>query len=379
MSSIVRGPRARRLRHVGPALALCVVLAGCAETNDPTEDVADASSANADSKKIAFLLPQTGVPRFERWDKVFFEEKIAELCSDCEVLYHNAQNEDAARQQQQAEAALTEGAAVMVIAPVDGKAAKAIADRAKAKGVPVISYERLTFGSDNVKAHTTHEAEEVGRLQAASLVAELKKRGDTRPVLMINGAPTSSDANLFKAGAEAGFQEAGVEVLASFDTPGWDPAKAQAQMDQWITKFGADGFSAVYAANGGTAGGAIASMKAAGVDPSDHPVSGQDADLSEVQRILEGTQFMTIFRPLNVEADLAAAAAVALMNGEALPPEFDSEVDNGSGTPVPSAVLPVTAVDVSNIQEVLIDTGYFTVEEICTPEYQAACKKAGLL
>jgi D-xylose transport system substrate-binding protein len=158
MSSIVRGPRARRLRHVGPALALCVVLAGCAETNDPTEDVADASSANADSKKIAFLLPQTGVPRFERWDKVFFEEKIAELCSDCEVLYHNAQNEDAARQQQQAEAALTEGAAVMVIAPVDGKAAKAIADRAKAKGVPVISYERLTFGSDNVKAHTTHEA-----------------------------------------------------------------------------------------------------------------------------------------------------------------------------------------------------------------------------
>ena len=195
---------------------------------------------------------------------------------------------------------------------------------------------------------------------------------------MINGAPTSSDANLFKKGAEDGFAEAGVKVLDSFDTPGWDPAKAQAQMDQWITKYGKDGFSAVYAANGGTAGGAIASMKAAGINPKDHPVSGQDADLSEIQRILEGIQFMTIFRPLKVEADLAAEAAIALLEGKALPAKFDVQTDNESGTPVPSAVLPVSAVDISNIKETLIDSGYFTLEEICTAQYAAMCAKAGL-
>ena len=99
-------------------------------------------SANAASGvKIALLLPQNGVPRFDRWDMPFFVAEMKKVCPTCKVLYYNALNEDAARQQQQAEAALANGAKVLVICPVDGKAAKVIANEAAAKGVPVVSYE----------------------------------------------------------------------------------------------------------------------------------------------------------------------------------------------------------------------------------------------
>jgi D-xylose transport system substrate-binding protein len=342
-------------------------------------DAGESPATDSGAAKIALLLPQSGVPRFERWDRVYFEQAIKADCPDCEVLYYNAQNEDAARQQQQAEAALANGAEVLVVCPVDGVAAKVIADMAAEKNVPVISYERLIMGSDNVKAFTTHDGVEIGELQAATLVEGAKALGiDNKPVLMVNGSPTTSDAALFKTGAEQGFQAAGFEILDSFDTPGWDPAKAQAQMDQWITKYGNDGFGAVYAANGGTAGGVIAAMKAAGIDPSQHPVSGQDADVSEVQRILTGEQFMSIFRPLKNEAILAAQAALALVNDQPLPDAFSSEVDNGSGTPVPAAILPAVAIQKDNIRQELVDSGYYTIEEICVDPYGEACKAAGL-
>ena len=228
-----------------------------------------ASSADMKNVKIAFLLPQNGVPRFEQLDKPYFEKQIKKLCPTCTVLHYNAQNEDAAKQQQQAEAALAAGAKILVLCPVDGKAAKVIADLAAKKGVPVVAYERLVMGSKNVKAYVTHDGVEIGKMQALSLMAGTKALGiSDKPVLMVHGSITTSDAALFKKGAQDAFKAAGVKILAEFDTPGWDPAKAQAQMDQWITQYGKDGFGAVYAANGGTAGGIIASMKAAGIPAS---------------------------------------------------------------------------------------------------------------
>lgn len=365
------------LVKAGVAAVAVVVLAGCASSGGGSSSPAK-SSSTAKSKKIAFLLPQNGVPRFESWDKPFFEQAIKAGCPNCQVLYYNAQNENAQLQQQQAEAALSNGAAVLVICPVDGQAAKAIADEAAAKNVPVVSYERLVLGSTDVKAFTTHDAVKVGELQAATLIQAMKDKGGVKPVLMVNGSPTTSDAQLFKKGATKGFESAGVKILASFDTPNWDPAKAQTQMDQWITKYGADAFGAVYAANDGTAGGVIAAMKAAGINPADHPVSGQDGDLTAIQRILTGDQDMTIFRPLKKEADLAAEAALALLNGQSLPSAFSTQTDNSSGRNVPSAVLSTVAVTKSNIKQELVDSGYFTVQQICTSQYQSACKAAGL-
>jgi len=338
-----------------------------------------AANAAVKNAKIAFLLPQNGVPRFEQLDKPAFQAQIKKLCPTCKVLNYNAQNEDAAKQQQQAEAALAAGAKVLVICPVDGKAAKVIADLAAKKGVPVISYERLVMGSKNVKAYITHDGIEIGKMQAESLIAGSKALGiASKPVLMVHGSITTSDAALFKKGAQDAFKAAGVKILAEFDTPGWDPAKAQAQMDQWITQYGKDGFGAVYAANGGTAGGIIASMKAAGIDPSKHPVSGQDADTAEAQRILAGEQYMTIFRPLKKAAAFAATAAIDVLNKKPLSTKVYKAKNNNGAWDVPTLVNPATAITKSNVKSVMIDGGYTTAAVICTSAYEAACTAAGI-
>lgn len=338
-----------------------------------------ASSAGMKNVKIAFLLPQNGVPRFEQLDKPYFEKQIKKLCPKCKVLHYNAQNEDAAKQQQQAEAALAAGAKILVLCPVDGKAAKVIADLAAKKGVPVVAYERLVMGSKNVKAYVTHDGVEIGKMQALSLMAGTKALGiSDKPVLMVHGSITTSDAALFKKGAQDAFKAAGVKILAEFDTPGWDPAKAQAQMDQWITQYGKDGFGAVYAANGGTAGGIIASMKAAGIDPSKHPVSGQDADTAEAQRILAGEQYMTIFRPLKQAAAFAATAAWDVLNKKPLSKKVYKSKSNNGAWKVPTLIDPAVSITKANLKKVMIDGGYTTAADICTPAYEAACTAAGI-
>jgi D-xylose transport system substrate-binding protein len=149
-------------------------------------------------------------------------------------------------------------------------------------------------------------------------------------------------------------------------------------MDQWITQYGKDGFGAVYAANGGTAGGIIASMKAAGIDPSKHPVSGQDADTAEAQRILAGEQYMTIFRPLKKAAAFAATAAIDVLNKKPLSTKVYKAKNNNGAWNVPTLVNPATAITKSNVKSVMIDGGYTTAAVICTSAYEAACTAAGI-
>jgi D-xylose transport system substrate-binding protein len=179
-----------------------------------------ASSADMKNVKIAFLLPQNGVPRFEQLDKPYFEKQIKKLCPTCTVLHYNAQNEDAAKQQQQAEAALAAGAKILVLCPVDGKAAKVIADLAAKKGVPVVAYERLVMGSKNVKAYVTHDGVEIGKMQALSLMAGTKALGiSDKPVLMVHGSITTSDAALFKKGAEDAYRNFMEKMIQKIGKP----------------------------------------------------------------------------------------------------------------------------------------------------------------
>jgi D-xylose transport system substrate-binding protein len=115
---------------------------------------------------------------------------------------------------------------------------------------------------------------------------------------MINGVPTDNNAKLFKQGAHSVIDASGLKVAKEYDTPDWSPDKAQQQMEQAITALGKNGFIGVYAANDGTAGGAIAAMKSAGMDPSERPTTGQDAELAAIQRILVDEQFMTVYKAI---------------------------------------------------------------------------------
>jgi len=352
-----------------------LVAAACGSSS-PSSSSSNTTGSGGAGGKIALLLPETKTARYETQDKPLFEEQVKTLCSNCEVLYSNA-DQDAAKQQSQAEAALTNGAKVLVLDPVDSASAAAIANKAKAQNVPVVAYDRLIKDAP-IDAYISFDNEKVGELQGTALVDKLKADGKAAgPIVMINGSPTDNNAGQFKAGAHSVLDSSGVTIAAEYDTPDWSPDKAQSEMDQALTNLGKTGFAGVYAANDGTAGGSIAAMKGAGVTPLP-PVTGQDAELAGIQRILAGEQYMTVYKTVKQEAQQAAALAVALVNGEDLPSDLiTGETDNGSGN-VPSVILTPVTVTKDNIADTVLKDGYWTVAQICTDAYKAACTSAGI-
>jgi D-xylose transport system substrate-binding protein len=260
---------------------------------------------------------------------------------------------------------------------------------AKQQDVPVVSYDRLILDTPDVEAYVSFDNVRVGQLQGESLSKRLAADGNPNgPIVRINGSPTDNNATLFGQGASSAFDQAGVQVAKEYDTPDWSPDEAQTEMDQAITALGKDGFKGVYAMNDGTAGGAIAAMQAAGVDPSTIPTTGQDAELEAVQRILAGTQFMTVFKATRPEAETAAKIAVALAQDKPVPTSGlavqQTKTDNGA-TDVPSFLLTPVAVEKANIataeyggQKLIGPDGYWTPEDVCTAQYQQACQQAGI-
>jgi D-xylose transport system substrate-binding protein len=352
-----------------------VVASGCGGSdNDKTTSGGGGASANKGGK-IALLLPETKTARYETQDRPQFEAKVKQLCPKCDILYSNA-DQDAAKQQQQAEAALTQGAKVLVLDAVDAGSAGAIVTRAKQQNVPVISYDRLITDAP-VSYYISFDNVRVGQLQGQALAKKLKQDGKaTGPVVMINGAPTDNNAKLFKQGATGALKGAGIKVLKSYDTPDWSPDKAQDEMQQAITAVGDSGFNGVYAANDGTAGGAIAAMKSAGIAPNERPTTGQDAELAGIQRILAGTQYMTVYKAVKPEAQQAAQMAVDLVNGRK-PTIANKKTDNGQGQ-IPSVILTPVAVTKDNVKDTIIADGFWKPSQICVGQYAAACKSAGI-
>lgn len=324
--------------------------------------------------KIAILLPETKTARYETQDLPNFKRRLKELGFDERNLIYSNANQDAATQQQQAEAALTNGANVLVLDPVDSDAAARIADLAKSKNVPVISYDRLIKGSDGVSFYISFDNQQVGKLQGTALLAALPHKPHPT-VVMINGAPTDNNAVLFKQGAHS-VLDGRVNIAKEYDTPDWSPDKAQREMEQALTALN-NQVDGVYAANDGTAGGAIAAMKAAGIHPLP-PVTGQDAELAAIQRILAGEQYMTVYKAIKPEADAAADLAYALCKGEQ-PDEskVNSLVNNGK-IDVPSIVLVPVSVTRDNIMETVVADQFWSAEQICTAEFDIFCEVAGI-
>jgi D-xylose transport system substrate-binding protein len=381
-----------KTKIIGISVVLIMVLAACAPAATPTEAPAATTAPQASSTemqpspmatggKIALLLPETKTTRYETADRPDFEAKMKELCPDCEIIYSNA-NQDANTQLSQAEAALTNGAQVMVLDPVDSAAAAAIADKAKAQGVPVIAYDRLILNSDGVNYYISFDNVEVGKLQAQSLVDKLNQMGIQKPtIVMINGSPTDNNASLFKQGAHSVFDplvnDGKLVIAKEYDTPDWSPDQAQNEMQQALTALG-NQVDGVYCANDGTASGAIAAMKAAGLSPLP-PVTGQDAELAGIQRILVGEQYMTVYKAIKPEAEAAAQLAYDLLTKTAVPVDMTAgkTVNNGK-IDVPSVLLTPVAVTKDNIKSTVVADNFWTAQQICTADYASACTAAGL-
>jgi D-xylose transport system substrate-binding protein len=357
----------------GAALALAIPLAGCGGGGGTTSGGGGASPAasSAATGTIALLLPESKTARYESQDRPLFEAKFKELCPTCEILYSNA-SQDASKQQQQAEAALTKGAKVLVLDPVDGKAAANIVAKAQQQGVKVLSYDRLTQGP--IDAYVSFDNERVGQLQGEGLLKALGDKASTGQIVMINGDPTDNNATLFKKGAHS-VLDGKVKIGKEYDTPEWSPDNAQREMEQAITALGKDQIVGVYAANDGTGGGAIAALKGAGVSPLP-PVTGQDAELAAIQRILAGEQALTIYKAIKPEAETAAQMAYDLLQGKA--PSGTSTTVKNETKDVPSVLLTPVVVTKDNVKDTVIKDGFWTVDQICTGQYAKACSSAGL-
>jgi D-xylose transport system substrate-binding protein len=341
--------------------------------------------------KIALLLPESKTTRYEAHDHPEFEDAVNAACSDCDIIYSNA-DQDASKQQSQMEAALTDGADVVVLDPVDSESAASMVQLAKQQNVPVVSYDRLILNTPDVAAYVSFDNVRVGELQGSTLAKKLASDGNASgPIVRINGSPTDNNAKLFGQGASKELDAAGVQVAQEYDTPDWSPDKAQQEMDQAITALGKSGFKGLYAMNDGTAGGAIAAMQSAGIDPKTIPSTGQDAELEAVQRILTGDQYMTVYKATKPEATAAAQIAVALAQGKPIPSGMVTTKTNNGSTDVPSVLLTPVAVtkdggsgtqsvaDATEGGQPLVGSdGYWTPDQVCTAEFQSACQQAGI-
>jgi D-xylose transport system substrate-binding protein len=305
---------------------------------------------------VAFLLPENVTPRWEGSDAPIFKQALEKLVPGVQIDVLNALN-DPSKQQSQAEAELTKGAKVLVIAAVDQKAAAVIVNKAKEQGVTVIAYDRLIRNSP-LAYYVSFDSVAVGKAEAKWMADNTKKGAR---LVIIDGSPTDDNAHLVNEGIHAVldplFQSNERIMVAEQWTPGWDPTKAQNEMEQILTKAN-NKVDGVVSANDGMSGGIIAALKAQGMAGT-VKTTGQDASLEGVQNVILGYQGVTVFKDFRLQAPAAAEIAAAVLKGEK-PTNVNASVNNGQ-VDVPSVMLPVVPIDQGNVKN-LVTNGWIKTQ-----------------
>jgi D-xylose transport system substrate-binding protein len=319
---------------------------------------------------VALLMPDQASTRYEQHDFPGFKAEMQKLCPKCTVVYQNA-DADPSRQQQQFNSVISQGAKVIVLDPVDSTAAASLVKLAESQDVKVIAYDR-PIPTTPAAYYVSFDNTAIGKAITDGLVAHLKATNVDPAkggIIEINGSPTDAAAGLIRDGIHAGLAGSGYKTLAEYDTPEWAPSKAQEWASGQITRFGAD-IKGVAAANDGTAGGAIAAFKAAGVSPVP-PVTGNDGTIAGLQLIIAGDQYNTISKPSEIVASAAARIAVQLLDGKT--PEAKTTLYN-----TPSELFVPTVITADNLKAEIIDKGINTAADLCTGRYAEGCKKLGI-
>ncbi|MEW2399325.1 substrate-binding domain-containing protein [Streptomyces sp. NPDC046862] len=348
------------------AVSAAVALADCGQGGG-------GGSGGGSDTRIGLLLPDATTARWETQDKPLIEKEIKELCDGCTVEHANAKG-DVATQQQQVDSMITRGVDAMVLVAVDARSLGAAVQKAQQANIPVIAYDRLAEGP--ISGYVTFDGEEVGRLQGRALLQAMGDKSDGGQIVMMNGDPNDPNAIAFKKGALSVLSDK-VKIGKAYDTPGWRAEVANMNMSSAISALGADNIDGVYAANDGLAAGSISALRANKVSPLP-PVTGQDAELGAVRRIVAGDQYMTVYKPFAPEAKAGAAMAVAAARGESLNSIAKDSVRASTGKTVPAVLLTPVSVTAGTIKDTLVKEGVYTVPQICTPQLRAACERAGL-
>jgi D-xylose transport system substrate-binding protein len=296
----------------------------------------------------------------ERWqrDRDTFVAEAQKLGAT--VIVQSA-NSDDTRQVRDVESLISRGVDVLVIVPHNGAAMTRAVKSANEAKIPVIAYDRLILNA-NIAYYLTFDNVKVGEAQASYAAARLPADHNAR-LVRIYGAPTDNNARLFKQGQDnilGPLISAGkIEVVHEDWVLDWKPENAKKIMNAAITKAGRR-LDAVIASNDGTAGGAIQALVEEGL-AGKILVTGQDADLAACQRIIRGTQAMTVYKPLKNLATLAAQVAVDVARGKQ--PATTSEIDNGLKK-VPSIFEKVISVDRSNLSSTVVADGFHRASDL---------------
>lgn len=364
------------LRRTATALvasAAAVSIASCGVSD--IGDSAEASPTKGDDITVGVLFPDKDTKRYEQFDYPNIKKKIAELTDNKGVTKYANAEKDPETQNSQIEQMVADKVDILIVDAVDSKAVAPAVQKADDAGIPVIAYDRLAEGP--IDGYVSFDNELVGQVQGRSLVEDL---GDSaaNKIVMMNGSPSDPNAAMFKEGALSELQDK-VTISETFDTKDWDPKVAKVNMEQAVAKLGADNIDAVYAANDGIAGAVIDVLKTAGVAKVP-PVTGQDADLDAVQRILSGDQYMTVYKSFPTQASAAAEMAVAKVQGRSI--EFDAlakdSVDSPTTKKIPAQLVPPVALTKNNIADTVIADGIYTVKQICTAEFKSDCDAVNL-
>src|SRR3954470_5430951 len=361
--------------------ALAFTVAACG-SDDNSGSKSSGSSGSSSTKtetkaKVGVILPDTASSaRWENADRPLLADafKAAGVESDIQ----NA-NGDKAKFATIADQMLNSGANVLLIVNLDSPSAAAVIAKAKQQGVPVIDCDRLTLGG-GAQYYVSFDNVAVGTAQGQGLVKCMQANGNKNgPVALLNGSPTDNNATLFKQGYEKAIKDAGYSVSADQSVPDWDNTKAGTIFEQMYTK--ANGkFVGVASANDGLGGGGVSVLKRNG-EAGKIPATGQDATDEGLQRVLLGTQCMTVYKAIKKEADAASQLAIAIAKGDTAAADklaTGTVEDTETKQQVKSVLLQPQAIPADSVKDVVAD-GFTTADKLCTSAaLKTACAKYGV-
>ncbi len=372
--------RSTRAVLAAAGLGLALTLAACGQNAAAPSSSGGASSAPAAAGgvKVGVILPETATSaRWEGFDKPLLAQAMQAAGLQADI--QNAQG-DEQKFSTLADGMIASGVKVLVIASITSDGGNAVAAKAKAQGIPVIDYDRLTLGGTS-NYYVSFDNVKVGELQGQGLATALKAKNGAQ-VIEIEGAPTDNNATLFHNGQENVlkplYDSGKLKLVASQPVPNWDNQQGGVIFEQLLTKNGGK-VDGVVAANDGLAGAIITVLQKNGLNGK-VPVTGPDATPDGLQAILRGDQYMTVYKPIKQEADSAAKLAADLAKGDTASADAlatGTVQDTKGNRQVKSVLLTPQLITKDNVKTV-IDDGQVKASEVCVSATQSACSQLGI-
>jgi D-xylose transport system substrate-binding protein len=331
---------------------------------------------------VAAILPDTVTSaRYTEFDAPYLQQALALAgLSPSQFSVQNAQGSDAT-ELSDAQAAITKGASVLIMDPLDSGVGAHIESYASSHGVKVIDYDRLTLGGSRAY-YVSFNNVEVGTLIGNGFVACATAEGITKPnVLVMKGAPTDNNATLFAQGylkVLSPLFSSGKYVNVGEPAGTWDPPTAESEFQQAYTAH--KNINSVLTPNDENAAPIITYLQRKGIKAKTFPVTGQDATLVGLQNILSGYQCGTVYKPIYIEAQAAVALAMYLRADKTPPTSLvnGTTSDSQEQKSVPSVLGTPEWVTTSNMNSTVIADNFVPAQQLCVGQWAADCKTAGI-